>query len=68
MPAHIIVTIAILFGCMIACYFSASRGVSQIRKGGQAVHCCVARHSFREHLSSLQYLYALPHMDAVVKG
>ena len=33
MPAHIIVTIAILFGCMIACYFSASRGVSQIRKG-----------------------------------
>lgn len=33
MPAHIIVTIAILFACMIACYFSASRGVSQIRKG-----------------------------------
>lgn len=33
MPAHIIVTIAILFACMIACCFSASRGVSQIRKG-----------------------------------
>lgn len=33
MPAHIIVTIAILFACMIACYFAASRGVSQIRKG-----------------------------------
>ena len=33
MPTHIIFTIAILFACMIACYFSASRGVSQIRKG-----------------------------------
>ena len=33
MPAHIIVTIAILFACMIACCFSASRGASQILKG-----------------------------------
>lgn len=35
MPTHIIVTLVILFGCMISCYFAASLGVSQVRRGYQ---------------------------------
>lgn len=35
MPTHIIVTLVILFGCMISCYFAASLGVSRVRRGGQ---------------------------------
>ncbi|WP_314690845.1 hypothetical protein [uncultured Rothia sp.] len=35
MPTHIIVTLVILFGCMISCYFTTSLGVSQLRRGDQ---------------------------------
>lgn len=35
MPTHIIVTLVILFGCMLSCYFAASSGVSQVRRGDQ---------------------------------
>ena len=35
MPTHIIVTLVILFGCMLSCYFAASLGVSQVRRGDQ---------------------------------
>lgn len=35
MPIHIIVTLVILFGCMLSCYFAASLGVSQVRRGDQ---------------------------------
>lgn len=32
MPTHIIVTLVILFGCMLSCYFAAGLGVSQVRR------------------------------------
>ncbi len=35
MPTHIIFTLVILFGCMLSCYFAASLGVSQVRRGDQ---------------------------------
>lgn len=35
MPTHIIVALVILFGCMLSCYFAASLGASQVRRGVQ---------------------------------
>ena len=67
MPTHIIITLVILFGCMLSCYFAASLGVSQVRRGGSAFHPRFIRHPAHERHTGLHGLYDLPCVDAVVR-
>lgn len=68
MPTHIIVTLVILFGCMLSCYLL--RGEPWRISGsswGSAFHPRFIRHPAHERRPDLHGLYDLPCVDAVVR-